>query len=179
MTLTLAGPGIRAHLWFLYSLAMLTAAIWLVQTAGRTPARDLAIASVAFLGAIGLPGYFGASSGWAAFTWPLAYAVVGYLVLCRPARPLISLPVYVVASVAILVATLAVGYDKWPDNDAGLLVFAATFGLLWVVTAVPIKNRFQPAILSLSQLTFGVYLVHPLVLDYVLIAFKLTRSHSS
>ena len=32
LRLTLAGPGIRAHLWFLYSLATLTAAIWLVQS---------------------------------------------------------------------------------------------------------------------------------------------------
>lgn len=56
--------------------------------------------------------------------------------------------------------------------SAGPLVFAATFGLLWTLTAVPIKKRFQPAILWLSSLTFGVYLAHPLVLDYVLLVLK-------
>ena len=128
--------------------------------------------AVAFLAALGLPAYFGTASGWAGFTWPLVYAVIGYLLLSRPARPLLGLFGYVAAAIAIFVATIAVGYDRWPDFNSGPLVFVATFGLLWVVTAVPIGYALRPRILWLSSLTFGVYLAHPLVLDYVLLFLK-------
>jgi surface polysaccharide O-acyltransferase-like enzyme len=44
--------------------------------------------------------------------------------------------------------------------------------LLWTITAVPLRQRLQPAVLSVSRLTFGIYLVHPFVMDYVLLVFK-------
>jgi surface polysaccharide O-acyltransferase-like enzyme len=169
---TLAGPGDRAHLWFMYSLATLTAVIWMVQAAARAKPWALATVAVLLFAAIGVPATFGVPSGWSSVEWPFCYAVLGYLVLSRPPHPLVGLALFIGSSIAIYLATQYAGYDRWPNFYQGPLVLLATLGVILSVPAITIPQRLVPVVLGGAKLTFGFYLAHPMVLSFILLAVK-------
>lgn len=171
LTLTIAGPGVRPHLWFMYVLAGLTLAVWLARAVPREltlrPTVVYAAAAIALLMLFGLPAPFVAPY-LQGFVWTLGYAALGYVVLEAKTPPLpAALVLYVAASVLLVVAGLALGPNSWAYAYPGPLTVAATIGLLWVIRGVRVPQRMVPIVLTAGGLTFGVYLGHLLVLDYV------------
>jgi surface polysaccharide O-acyltransferase-like enzyme len=171
LTLTIAGPGVRPHLWFMYALAGMTLAIWLVRAVPRQltlrPTLVYAAAGIALLMLFGLPAPFVAPY-LQGFVWTLGYAALGYVALEAEAPPLpIALTLYVAASLLLVVAGLTLGPNSWAYSYPGPLTAAATIGLLWVIRRARVPQRVVPIVLTAGGLTFGVYLGQLLVLDYV------------
>ena len=180
-TAILAGPGTRDHLWFMYYLVALTMVLWLVQVAPRVlvEIRTRWVAGCVAAAVIlpyGLAPAFHASVSWDGFGWALGYAVLGYLVFtAKPPSRSLSLALYLGSVAALVVLERLTGYNTWPASYFGPLVLAATIGLIGVLRSISIPGRWQPATLAAAKLTFGVYLVHPLVLDL----FRVTIGKSS
>jgi hypothetical protein len=157
----------------MYTLAGLTLAIWLARAIPREltlrPTVVYAAAGFALLMLFGLPAPFAAPS-WQGFVWALGYAALGYVALEADAPPFpIALAVYVAASLLLVIAGLTLGPNSWPYSNPGPLTAAATIGLLWVIRGVRVPQRVVPMVLSAASLSFGVYLCHLLVIDYVLV----------
>ncbi|HEY5435576.1 MAG TPA: acyltransferase [Candidatus Limnocylindrales bacterium] len=147
LTLTIAGPGVRPHLWFMYALAGLTLAIWLVRAIPREltlrPTIVYAAAGFALLMLFGLPAPFVAPY-LQGFVWTLGYAALGYVALEADTPPLpIALALYVAASLLLVVAGLTLGPNSWAYSYPGPLTVAATIGLLWVIRGVRVPQRAQ------------------------------------
>jgi surface polysaccharide O-acyltransferase-like enzyme len=171
LTLTIAGPGVRPHLWFMYTLAGLTLAIWLARAIPRElklrPTIVYAAAGFALLMLFGLPAPFVAPY-LQGFVWTLGYAALGYVALEADTPPFpIALALYVAASLLLVFAGLTLDPNSWAYSYPGPLTVAATIGLLWVIRGVRVPQRVVPMVLSAAGLSFGVYLGHLLVADYV------------
>jgi len=171
LTLTIAGPGVRPHLWFMYALAGLTLAIWLARAVPREltlrPTVVYAAAAIGLLMLFGLPAPFVAPY-LQGFVWTLGYAALGYVVLEAKTPPLpIALVLYVAASVLLVVAGLTLGPNSWAYSYPGPLTVTSTIGLLWVIRGVRVPAQVVPIVLIAGGLTFGVYLSHLLILDYL------------
>ena len=164
----LDGSGTRTSLWFLYYALALTIAIWLIQAARSSSGRDRTIYTAIAAGlilAFGFAAAAGVTLRWQAFGWALGYAALGYAVLESAPRRLLGALAYIVGAGATVVGIAALGYDTWPSLYFSPMVLLATLGALWALTRIKLAKRWEPWVVRLGALTFGVYLVHPLVLD--------------
>jgi surface polysaccharide O-acyltransferase-like enzyme len=174
------GPGVKYHLWFLYFLIAAIVALWLARSIpGRggeveAPPRAWARYGLVALSALlvfGLAGAFRAPLTWTGFAWVIGYAALGLALLegPHPSRR-VGLALYVTA--AALIATLGalVGYNHWPYFNQGPLAVLATVGLFWALRDVTVSDALGARLRSAAGLSFGIYLAHPLILDYVRLA---------
>ena len=76
-----------------------------------------------------------------------------------PARWL-SGTLYVGATVGLIVAERAIGYNQWEMAYPGPLVLVQTIGLVGLIRSVQVPSALRSPVASLARLTFGVYLVH-------------------
>lgn len=183
LTLLLAGPS---HLWFLKAIAGLYIAVPLLRaiTANRSATRYfLIVAAIAtffvpfvltlcrqhcnvaavqrFIDALHLR----ITAGYA------AYFVLGhYLYAYRPVRwRLLIYALGVVAWLAIIGGTIAYSHRvgkpvNWFINYLTPTVLALSAAVFVLGTARPVNQRWRSIVIQASRLSFGVYLVHQLVL---------------
>ena len=164
LSLAVLGPGVRYHLWFMYYLVAISIVIWLIQV--RSP-RAQAVVAATIVAAIGLAQIMRLPLAWTGFPWALGYAVLGYALFEMAAPPrVVSIALYLGASAAIFVLGNIVGFGGWPYTNPGPTVLAATVAVIWIIRTLSLSPRARP-IVSGAALIFGVYFVHPLVMDYV------------
>lgn len=170
------GPGTAPHLWFMYYLVPVTVTIWLVRVGPRTIAspRSRSAFVLVVAGLIvpyGLVGAVGATLSWSIFGWALGYALLGHVLLETAApRRWVSAGLFLGATAGLLVAERAIGYNQWEMAYPGPLVMAQTIGLIGLVRAIRIPDRWAPRLLAAAELTFGVYLAHLLFVQSFAIA---------
>ncbi|MEA2518878.1 MAG: hypothetical protein QOF49_958 [Chloroflexota bacterium] len=174
------GPGVKYHLWFLYFLIAAMVALWLARSMpGRggevdaPPGAWARYGGVAFAALLvfGLAGAFRTPLTWTGFAWVIGYAALGLFLLegPHPSRR-VGLALYVAAALAIAVLGRVVGYNHWPYFNQGPLAVLATIGLFWALRGVTPSPALARRLRSAAGLSFGIYLAHPLILDYVRLA---------
>jgi len=107
------------------------------------------------------------------FTHYLGYYLIGAYLLKKPWRNRLALPVFIAAAVITIFATGFFMYIGGSGNS-----YALYFYTYFSITVVPMsiavfclllngKSRSMPGMWhALSGLTLGVYLIHPLILEY-------------
>jgi surface polysaccharide O-acyltransferase-like enzyme len=177
---TVFGPGVKYHLWFLYFLIAAIVVLWLARgIPGRggevaAPPRAWARYGLVAVGALlvfGLAATFRAPLTWTGFVWVIGYAALGLALLegPHPSRRA-GLVIYLVAAGLIAALGRIVGYNEWPYFNQGPLAVLATIGLFWALRDLTVSAALRDRLRSAAGLSFGIYLAHPLILDYVRLA---------
>jgi len=167
---TLLGPGTHGHLWYLYIAIALTLAIWLVRYArpGLTTARGWYTgAALALILPFSIAEVAGVALGWASFGWAIGYAAIGFMLLESAPHRRVGFLLFAAAATAMAVLTDHIGYDEWPTAYTSVLRVAAMTGVIWMAVRITLPARLRGPVVRLGGLTFGVYLVHPALLDAV------------
>jgi surface polysaccharide O-acyltransferase-like enzyme len=177
--ISLVGPGTREHLWFLYALLIATLILWLARSyrtiiVSKPNRMAFILVCCALIVSTGAAAAVHLTIYSRDIAWVLGYAVLGYVVLEHGRNHKWGLPVFLAASAMIVALTYALGYDTWPSTGSSPLVFMGTIGLLYGFHSLSVPPKWVPLVLAAARLTFGVYLIHPLVLD----ALRLTIGRS-
>jgi surface polysaccharide O-acyltransferase-like enzyme len=165
------GPGTKLQLWFMYYLIALTIVFWLIRVAPTATAdrrTGLAFGGAAVLLTVpyGVAPIFGIDVSWSAFGYAFGYAALGYLLFSAAVPPRwLSGALVLGSTAALIVADRLVGYNGWELDNAGPLYVVQTIGVICFVRTIHIPDARRGMVLRAARLTFGVYLVHTLVLD--------------
>ena len=177
------GPGVKYHLWFLYFLIAALVVMWLARSVPPSDAASAdpasasrawmryGIVAVGTLLMFGLASVFGIRLTWVGFGWVVGYAALGYALFEGPhPRRAVGLAIYVVAVLVTAVLGRLVGYNLWPYFNQGPLAVLATIGFFWALRSTVLSPTMAARFDAAAGLTFGIYLAHPLVLDYLRLA---------
>lgn len=173
------GPGAKYHLWFMYFLIAAVVVMWLAraipfradQIAARRAWFRYSIVTISTLLVFGLSATAQLPLAWAGFSWVIGYAALGVVLLEGPHPPRwVGLVIYLAAAAMTAALGRAIGFDRWPYFNQGPLTVLATIGLFWAVRSISLSPLLASRLQSAAGLTFGIYLAHPLVLDYLRLA---------
>ena len=84
----------------------------------------------------------------------------------------ISGALYIGATATLVVAERLVGYNQWEIAYPGPLALLQTIGLIGLVRTVSLLPTLQGQVMRVAQLTFGLYFVHLLFVQGIVIALN-------
>lgn len=163
------------HLWYLYAyipLLLLLGCVGLVRSGRsfRLPGMVLLVlavlptvaAPVAVLTGVDLP-----KSQWGPAFYQVVYAVGGALLLSRPRRGrlLVLIPCTLAGFLAVLWWEHTV---QFPSPYGTLAVAVYTASTILLITVIRVPDRARSLIRRLADASFGVYLIHLLLLQAIL-----------
>ncbi len=163
------------HMWYLYGYIPLIILLGCVQLA--VSGRSLRLAGVVLLFFAVLPtiatpvlvltGVVLPRAQWGPAFYQIAYAVGGAVLLARPLRLrlVVLIPLHVLAFVAVLWWEHTI-LAPAPYGTVAVTVYTATSILL--ITRIRVPLRVRAFVRRLADASFGVYLVHILLLQAVL-----------
>jgi peptidoglycan/LPS O-acetylase OafA/YrhL len=148
----------------------LTLSIWLIRSAG-VPIRGsrllYAAAALALVLPMGIATALDRTVSWGLFGWAMGYAALGVLLLESPPHRRLGAVLYGSAVAALVLLVSAIGEHTWPTAFTSPFRVVAALGMVWMLVGLTMTPGLRFAAIRLGGLTFGVYLVHPLLLQLV------------